>query len=251
MKLRFYACFHSFFTPAVISASNQGTLSRPMFWVTIRMCSHNVPRPPDAFKYSTLGLLNITVILAVTVSDKRSPSRFMRVLVRHHRASRIPSLLTLSVPFTLTMSPCSLEGPTGLDRQHHSQGEPTNIRPLLQTKHEEFRSSLATFFKILFVDQRLCSVLFSWGGWVGGGFRGKVKYCVTNQQGCKHVERVTSYIVEECASEGGEGGHRWGSGWRWGVRSSHLEPVWQQWVTKRNQQLKLPPLTPRLFFFFF
>lgn len=27
---------------------------------------------------------------------------------------------------------------------------------------------------------------------------------VANQQGCKHVERVTSYVAEECASEGGE-----------------------------------------------
>lgn len=42
--------------------------------------------------------------------------------------------------------------------------------------------------------------------------------CAANQQGCKHVERVTSCVVEECASKGGEG-FRAG-----GLRSPRLEP---------------------------
>lgn len=164
-----------------------------MLWVTIGMCCHNVPRPPDALKCSTLGLLNITVILTVTVPDKRPPSRFMCVLVRHHRASRMPSLFALSVAFTLTTSPHTPEGPTGLDRQHHSQGEPTNIRPLLQTKDAlcllaNTRNSAVPwqlFSKILFFfffDQRLCLVLFS---------RGRL-------EGKSHVVRGKSAGMQTC-----------------------------------------------------
>lgn len=140
-----------------------------MLWVTVGMCCDNVPRPHDAFKCSTLGLLKLTVILTGTVSDKRPPSWLMCILVRHHRASRIPSLFTLTVPFTLTVSPRTLEGATGLDRQHHSQGEPTNIKPLLQTKDAlcllaNTRNSAVhwqLFLKILLVDQLLCPVLLS------------------------------------------------------------------------------------------
>lgn len=212
-----------------------------MLWATVGMCCDNVPRPHDAFKCSTLGLLKMTVILTGTVSDKRPPSWLMCILVRHHRASRIPSLCTLHLD---RVSPHPwwsnrFGQATSLSRWADKyQASPADQRrSVFAGKHEEFRSALATFFKAPSCWSAPVSRLVEQGA--GGG----EKSCTVQQisKDTSMLRALPHALLRNVLPKVGRGS---GPG---GWEALAWRRVWQQWVMRRNAQLRVPPLTPSLF----